>query len=268
VHSRVAVHQFSTGNLSLGEELDLATRLGVCGLGLVPAKVETVGWDAAGIAIAARSLRATSTFGGTFFDLTAPDTWARSRAELADVLVQARAMAIGCVYVVPGRAGGLPWEELFERFRMAIAPSVMQARELGVRLAFEPCAQIRSDISFVSQLTDAIDVADATGLGIVVDFAACWMQRGLAKLFAEAGEQIALVQVSDFAIGSLVTPDRRVPGDGDLPLRTLLEQVLAAGYAGPFELEVFGPEVEREGSVPAITRSAERLSELLDVVGA
>jgi sugar phosphate isomerase/epimerase len=268
VHRRVAVHEFSTGSLSLAGELALANRLGVTAIGLLPAKVATIGWDPAASALAEHSMRVSSMFGGTFFDLTAPDTWATSRAELAVVLEQAVGLDAPCVYVVPGRAGVLPWEQLLEHFCAAIEPSVALASDLGVRLAFEPCAQIRTDISFVNALVDAIDVAELTGLGIVVDFAACWMQRGLAQLFVDAGEHLALVQVSDFAIGSLVSPDRRVPGDGDLPLHELLEQVLAAGYRGPFELEIFGPEIEREGVVPALTRASARLSALLDEVGA
>jgi sugar phosphate isomerase/epimerase len=268
VHPRIAIHEFSTGSLSFDDEVDLASRLGVSGLGMLPAKVATVGWDEAATALAARSLRATSMFGGTFFDLTAAESWETSQAELASVLEHSARMDAGCVYVVPGRAGGVPWEDLFENFGTATAPSVLRARELGVRLAFEPCAQIRTDISFVNALDDAIDVADHTGLDIVVDFAACWMQRGLEQLFADAGERIALVQVSDLAIGSLVTPDRRVPGDGDLPLRELLEHVLAAGYEGPFELEVFGPEIEREGVEAALARATEHLSRLLEAIGA
>jgi len=268
VHPRVAVHEFSTGGLAFGEELELLEHLGVTGLGMVPAKVATVGWDTVERELAARPVRATSMFGGTFFDLTAPESWAASRAELRDVLEHSVTLDVGCVYVVPGRAGALPWERLFEHFRMAIGPSVTYAQELGVRLAFEPCGHVRTDISFVNALTDAIDVADRTGLGLVIDFAACWMQRGLAQLFADARDQIALVQVSDFEIGSLCTPDRRVPGDGDLPLRTLLEQVLAAGYDGPFELEVFGPAIDREGVVPAVARATAHLSRLLDEVGA
>ena len=267
MHPRVAVHEFCTGSLTFDEELELWTDLGVTNVGLVPAKVASVA-DRVGRSLDTRSLHVSSMFGGTFFDLTDPDTWSESQAALAATLEWSAALGVGCVYVVPGRAGGLSWERLFDNFRTAIAPSQLRARQLGIQLAFEPCAQIRSDISFVSQLRDAIDVADATGLGIVVDFAACWMQRGLGDLFAAAGGRIALVQVSDFAIGSLVTPDRRVPGDGDLPLRALLEDVLATGYEGPFELEVFGPEIDREGTLPAITRAAERLTELLDAVGA
>jgi sugar phosphate isomerase/epimerase len=268
VHPRVALHEFSTGNLSFTEELELWTGLGVTNVGLVPAKVDAVGREAVANALTERSLRVSSMFGGTFFDLTDPGSWTRSHVELEATLEWSAAVGAGCVYVVPGRAGGLPWEQLFDNFRNAIAPSVTRARELGVRLAFEPCAQIRSDISFVNQLDDAIDVAEATGLGVLVDFAACWMQRGLAQRFLDAREHIALVQVSDFTIGSLVSPDRRVPGDGDLPLPALIEQVLAAGYDGPFELEVFGPAIDDEGTAAAIARGTERLSALLDAAGA
>ena len=58
---------------------------------------------------------------------------------------------------------------------------------------------------------------------------------------------IRLVQVSDFAVGTLATPDRLVPGDGDIPLARILGQVLDAGYAGVFDLELIGPKIDAEG---------------------
>ena len=52
--------------------------------------------------------------------------------------------------------------------------------------------------------------------------------------------------------GSLCTPDRRVPGDGDIPLARLLRILVDAGYAGAFELELVGPAIEDEGYESAI----------------
>jgi hypothetical protein len=44
--------------------------------------------------------------------------------------------------------------------------------------------------------------------------------------------------------------------------------VLDAGYQGPFDLEILGPRIDEEGYRAPIARSLERLSEMLDRLGA
>ena len=75
---------------------------------------------------------------------------------------------------------------------------------------------------------------------------------------------IGLVQVSDFVIGTHDTPNRVVPGDGDIPLHRLLNDIITAGYDGAFDLELIGPRIEDEGYESAIRRSTEGLGALLD----
>ena len=74
--------------------------------------------------------------------------------------------------------------------------------------------------------------------------------------------------VSDFAIGTLATPDRLVPGDGDIPLARILGQVLDAGYAGVFDLELIGEAIATEGYDAAIPRAVEALGGSLQSLGA
>ena len=62
--------------------------------------------------------------------------------------------------------------------------------------------------------------------------------------------------------------NRRVPGDGDMPLTWLIEQLLEAGYGGVFEIEVIGPHIEAEGYASAIRRSVHWLNETLVRLGA
>ena len=81
-----------------------------------------------------------------------------------------------------------------------------------------------------------------------------------ATIAGAASTGIRLVQVSDFAVGTLSTPNRLVPGDGDIPLDRILGQVLDAGYAGCFDLELIGPAIEAEGY--AVRRSPARSSDL------
>jgi sugar phosphate isomerase/epimerase len=92
----------------------------------------------------------------------------------------------------------------------------------------------------------------------------CFAERDLAGTIKDASDVLAHVQLSDFVIGSLSTPDRAVPGDGDIPLAAIVRTVLASGYAGAFELEMVGPRIEDEGYAAAITRGVTYLDTLLD----
>jgi sugar phosphate isomerase/epimerase len=118
-------------------------------------------------------------------------------------------------------------------------------------------------VGFVHTLADAVDLARRLDVGVCMEVNACWAERGLATTIAAGVDRLRLVQVSDYAVGTLSTPNRLVPGDGDIPLERILSLVLAAGYPGCFDLELIGPRIEEEGYRSACTRSIERLSDLL-----
>ena len=71
------------------------------------------------------------------------------------------------------------------------------------------------------------------------------------------------MQVSDARVGSLTTPDRLVPGDGDIPIAARLEAIRAAGYDGAFEIEMVGPRIDDEGYEAAIRRAVAHLDGVL-----
>jgi len=85
-----------------------------------------------------------------------------------------------------------------------------------------------------------------------------------------ARPHICLVQICDVRIGGWgkPSPGGRVHiGEGELPLKRLMREVLDAGYQGLFDLEVLGPSIEVEGYAPALRRGVESASALLTEMG-
>ena len=113
-----------------------------------------------------------------------------------------------------------------------------------------------------------IDLARRLGIGVCVETNACWAERSLGATISSGVDTFRVVQVSDFAVGTLSTPNRLVPGDGDIPLERILGQVLAAGYEGCFDLELIGPRIDEEGYEAACTRAVAALGDLLTRLGA
>jgi sugar phosphate isomerase/epimerase len=153
-------------------------------------------------------------------------------------------------------------------FCEAVAPVAARAQEFGVRLAVEPTNPLRTDVSFVHCVGDAIDLARMAGIGVVVDFYSAWYERHLDRLLRDNMDLVALVQIGDYKLGTFDMPHRCAIGDGDIPVERLLRLVVEAGYKGRFDLEILGPTIEREGYRAPIVRSVERASEMLDRMGA
>ena len=157
---------------------------------------------------------------------------------------------------------------MLAQFAEAIAPCVDYGRRRGVRLGFEP--SLTTYVSFVHTLRDAIDVSERTGLALVVDFGHCWMERDLREILLRAAPHICLVQICDIWIGKLgvSAPRGRVHiGEGELPLARLMEEVLATGYPGLFDLEVSGPSFGPDNYEAALRRGIPLASAFLDELG-
>ncbi len=266
LHPRLSIDSLSSINWSFDQDLALWRELGVHHAGLLISKLaedreaKVTRLRAAGIRPATLISRS--------FDLTAPPSWSETRQVLNESLGLVASMGGGSVYFTPGRTTGAPWRDVLDVFAEAVAPCVAHARHCGVPLAIEP--SLRTDVSFVNTLRDAIDVAERTGLKLIADFGNCWMERDLREVLQRARPHICLVQICDVRIGGWgkPSPGGRVHiGEGELPLKRLMREVLDAGYQGLFDLEVLGPSIEAEGYAPALRRGVESASALLTEMG-
>lgn len=254
LHPRVAVNSISALKQSLAEDLALWGDLGIQRMGIISPKLDAPGWDAsqktlrdAGVLVSSVSCQSN---------------------QVARCLEFAAGVGANVLYAVSGSAGPIAWEEAAARYCEDMAPIVARARELGVRLAVEPTNPLRSDVSFVHTVRDAIDLARMAGIGVCVDFYSSWYERGLAELVRKNADLLTLVQICDYKIGTLDTPNRCAIGEGDIPVERLIALMLDAGYEGVFELEILGPRIEAEGYRGPIQRSVERASEILHRLGA
>jgi len=139
-----------------------------------------------------------------------------------------------------------------------LASLVADAARVGVRLAIEPVSQLRVDLGFLHTFADALDLADeidSPWLGVVLEVNNAWIERDLYRNIRERTDRIAIVQVSDFIIGTLAASDRVVMGDGDIPLRRICRALEAAQYAGWWDIELLGPRIEAEGYEAVVPRA-------------
>jgi sugar phosphate isomerase/epimerase len=189
-------------------------------------------------------------------------------AKLVEAVDIAATLGARSVYLQTGARGSLTWEQAAERFAALIAPGKEAARRRGVNLLVENASPFTADIHMVHTLADTITLAELAGIGICIEWHACWMEAGLTALLRRAIPMTGLVQVSDYVLGDRTAPCRAVPGDGVIPLDRIIGDVLEAGYGGVFDIELVGPRIEAEGARAATERAAQTVSEILHRLGA
>jgi sugar phosphate isomerase/epimerase len=243
VHPRVCVSGISSWNQSLADDLLMYDELGVHTIGVALRKIEG---ETDVELVRASGIEVANVIGVGY-------------AGLSHAFDIANRLGAPAAVFTTGPANGLDWEAAATRFAQNLRPSLPPP----VRLCLEHTNSLRVDVSFVHTLRDAIDLAERLDIHVCMEINACWAERDLQRTIAHNIDRIGLVQVSDFATGTLSTPNRLVPGDGDIPLSRIVGWVLDAGYDGMFDLELIGPAIEAEGYASAIARSCACLGDLL-----
>jgi sugar phosphate isomerase/epimerase len=261
--NRISVSAICTFDWSLDEDLAFYAKHGITNVGISLVKLERHGWVEGAARVRDAGLRVTNLIGLGPLHLASPEQWPEQRERLMHALDAGVTVGAECLVVTTGPAGPLAWEAAADALEAALDPVLAEAHTRGVSFALEHTNSLRVDVGFVHSLADVVDLARRLDVGVCMEINACWAERGLAATIADAIDLLRLVQVSDYAVGTLSTPNRLVPGDGDIPLARILGQVLDAGYEGCFDLELIGPAIESEGYATAIPRSVERLDALL-----
>ncbi|WCT73613.1 TIM barrel protein [Sphingomonas naphthae] len=193
---------------------------------------------------------------------------AADRARLTQAIDLAAAIGARSIYMLTGGRGQRTWEEAAALFAEAVAPCLPRARDAGIALAIENTTPFFAHGHLGNTLRDTITLAELAGIGVCIDYFACWAEADIPGQIARAMPRLALVQVSDYVLGDRSLPCRAVPGDGAIPWRQVLRWLLAAGYAGAFDLELLGPRIDAEGHEAAAARAAGVIGALLADLGA
>lgn len=258
LHRRVSLNLVSGWGWTLDEHLAFLAREGIGAISVTTRNLE--GEGAIG-AIRAAGVQVVSVGTGVGSLIEGPQA---ALARLEPVIAAAAALGSPTAFTVTGPTPPRMATDLAcDLLVQALGPVAEHARTRGVRLAIEHSSIATRELGFVCTLADACAVAAEADLGVIVELQNCWCEGAPARLFRQHAPRLAVVQCNDFRLGEDPRRNRRVPGDGDMPLEWLLGALLDAGYAGMFDLELLGPAIEAEGYAGAMRRGVDWLSERL-----
>ena len=238
-------NQATAQNWPVPEMIAACATAGVTQVGLWREPVQEYGVERTVRALADAGLGVSTLCRGGFFDR--PD-WLDSNQRAID-----EAAALGAPVLVLV-SGGLPdrsrdLDAARAHVGDAIATLAPYAAAEGVRLAIEPLhPMFASDRCVINTLCQALAVAEphpSETVGVVVDTYHVWWDDRIYDDIARAGGRIASFQIADWItpLPEGVLTGRALPGEGCIEIGRLWRAVLAAGYAGPVEVEIFNTEL-------------------------
>ncbi|MBG6237164.1 sugar phosphate isomerase/epimerase [Mycetocola sp. CAN_C7] len=252
-HPLLSLNQATIKYAPLADALRVTADAGYTSIGLWREPVAEVGLAASVKLVEDSGLRVSSMCRGGFFTLA---EGAERRAAIDDnrrAIDETAALGAPALVLV---AGGIPAgsrDLIGARSRVTDALGELSdyALEAGVTLAIEPLHPMYvSDRAVVSTLGQALDIAEqfpAEAVGVVVDTFHVWWDPQVLDQIARAGAsgRIASYQVCDWAtpLAADVLLSRHYPGDGVIDFASLTTAVVASGYAGDIEVEIFNQEI-------------------------
>lgn len=263
MHERLSVSTIGFGAVPITEVLDPLAVQGITRIGVPIVQLETGDRAANLAALRSSGCAVLDLVEPTAFTLADRRQWPRERDRVRRCVELAAEVGAPVLYLTTGPAGGLLWDEAAAAFREAIAPVAAEAGALGVQLAVENTTTMRADLGFVHTLADVVELAEHAGIAVCADLFAAWTDRDLRAAIRTGVDRFALVQVADFVLGTTSTPDRAVPGDGDIAIGRQLGWLAEVGYTGPIELELLGPRITAEGPAAAAARAVTMMAALM-----
>jgi sugar phosphate isomerase/epimerase len=272
MHDRLSVHAVCFRDAGLSELATHWRNLGIRRVSLYSGLLEAEGLAAARAVLESGDWRVetiTHNFLPYGQQVDAQDvSWDGAQEKLIRLIADAQTLGARSIELFTGGHGALTWEDAAERVGTALSPCISRAQTDGVALIVESTPPVYAGMHLAHSLRDAVSLAELTGIGVCIDVFSCWSEAALEQTIERAVPRTSLVQLGDYVLGDTASPGRAVPGDGNIPLRRIIDWILRAGYQGTFEIEVLGPRIDAEGRFQATQRSSAYVAETLRALGA
>ena len=174
-----------------------------------------------------------------------------------------------CVLCLTGPAGERDETEARELVIEGLQRIATAAADTGVPLGLEPIHESQRDqltlITTIPETLELLDEAGLPGVGVMVDLWHLWDTPHIKRHLVENVDRITGVHVADwYADGR---SERALPGQGIARPEELIEALARAGWAGAWDVEIFGEPGNAESfwSLP-VEEAARRAYDALEAV--
>lgn len=149
--------------------------------------------------------------------------------------------------VSPGTRAGHTRKHARRLLFDALDVLVDDAAKADVVLALQPMHRhFSAQWTYLNSIDETLSILEyysSPHLRLAIDLAHFWQEDAFEDRFTQLANWLAVVQANDHA-GDICTPyNHCLPGDGVVPVQSILDAILAAGYRGSFELGLWSHEI-------------------------
>lgn len=246
--ARLAISELTTYRWSFEEDVELYRALGISGIGVWRQKLTDVGEEKAAGLLAQSRLKVSSLQWAGGFTGSSGLSFDDSLVDARQAIQSARQIGAPCLIVHSGARGSHTHNHSRRLFQQALDKLLPLAEEHGVTLALEPMkSDCGGEFTFFNCLDETLKLIDeypSPALALTLDTYYWGHEPALLDRLECLAPKLALVQLGDSREPPSKEPNRCPLGEGRIPLRQIVQRLLAAGYDGYFEVELWGEELE------------------------
>lgn len=244
----LSICELTTYRWSFEEDVQQYAAAGIGGIGIWRHKLSDYGEARGRELLGENRLKVSSLFWAGGFTGSGDQSHEENVEDACDALRLAAALGAGCLIVHSGGRGMHTQKHVRRLLMTALDLLIPLAEQLKVPVALEPMPPAAgADWTFLGRLEDAIELAaryNSPALKLVLDTYYWGLEPELPSRLPALAPHLALVQLADSKRPPTREPNRCRLGDGKLPLALLIRALSAAGYQGPYEVELMGEEIE------------------------
>lgn len=245
---KLAINEVTTYRWTLEEDVLAVANHGYSGIGLWRPKLTEYGIDKAYELLREHNLEASSVSWAGGFTGSDGRSYHDSLCDALDAVQAAAQVGAKHVILLSGGRNNHTKNHARRMILSAIEELSEAADAVGVSLAVEPmhpgCGSEWTIVNDVRQTLDVIGSLSRNNVGLVLDTYHLGFDPEILTLLPDIIRHIKIVQIGDGKHLPLGEQNRCLLGEGRVPLREIVEQLLAGGYDGYLEAEVLGEEVE------------------------
>jgi sugar phosphate isomerase/epimerase len=239
---RISINEMTTYHWSFLEDVVGYQAAGIESIGVWRRKLADFG-DERGIELLRDSGLTVSCFssaGG--FTGSDGQTFREALDDALDALRLAAELRAGCLVVVSGARAGHTLNHARRLLRDALRELGNAAAQLGVSVALQPVhrrpVERWSFLNSLDAATEMLAWCDHPQVGMVFDLFQVWREPELCRRIPDIVRWIKLAALSDAQAPARSDDDRRIPGQGELPLAEIVGALEAAGFRGVYDVQL------------------------------
>lgn len=266
---KFSVSEVTTKNWSFDQDVQFYSEAGIYGVGVWRDKLDQFGFEQGVELLNKSNMQAANLVDSGYFLSKTRSQTRRAIEDVFEAIDQAKALKTDTLLIVTGDVGSFhrSLEEAKEIVIDCLKDIAPSAHSAGVKLAIEPIASRYPGYTFLHDISGTMEIINAVNspaVGLFFDTDHLYQNEDLFENIQKAGDRIFGVHINDMPASPAPGIDRKILGDGVIPLKNIIHAIHETGYRGFYDVEIMSDQVWNMDYKELLKVLKERFKELTD----